>query len=229
MVVNQCALCLASGCKPWEVWQSQWSWPMVRYAESITRNHVVFCWAIGCDSLWVIMHQWLWIMVSYAEPSVVNHGVLLWASVWEWLYIMLHTLLWIICVMQITINCMHYSLKGPNEWVSEWVIVFRVITVFTVFRLLTDFVFLYTYEFWLSLWKIVQSSVILLLPLLFSAKSSIVRLYHGENKLIFNELMMRSVWYSTNVLSWIYSSRSLKQEFADTHVDPRVTLSWFRA
>ena len=41
----------------------------------------------------------------------------------------------------------------------------RVITVFTVFRLLTDFVCLYTYEFWLSLCKIVWSSVILLLPL----------------------------------------------------------------
>ena len=39
------------------------------------------------------------------------------------------------------------------------------ITVFTVFRLLTDFVCLYTYEFCLSLWKIVRSSVILLLPL----------------------------------------------------------------
>jgi hypothetical protein len=37
--------------------------------------------------------------------------------------------------------------------------------VFTVFRLLTDFVCLYTYEFWLSLCKIVGSSVILLLPL----------------------------------------------------------------
>ena len=43
-----------------------------------------------------------------------------------------------------------------------------VITVFPVFRLLTDFVCLYTYEFWLSLWKIVRSSVILLLPLLCS-------------------------------------------------------------
>ena len=41
----------------------------------------------------------------------------------------------------------------------------RVITVFTVFRLLTDFVCLYTYEFWLSLCKIVRSSVILFLPL----------------------------------------------------------------
>ena len=42
----------------------------------------------------------------------------------------------------------------------------RVITVFTVFRLLTDFVCLYNYEFYLSLCKIVRSSVILLLPLL---------------------------------------------------------------
>ena len=41
----------------------------------------------------------------------------------------------------------------------------RVITVLTVFRLLTDFVCLYNYEFWLSLCKIVRSSVILLLPL----------------------------------------------------------------
>ena len=38
--------------------------------------------------------------------------------------------------------------------------------VITVFRLLTDFVCLYNYEFWLSLCKIVRSSVILLLPLL---------------------------------------------------------------
>jgi hypothetical protein len=36
---------------------------------------------------------------------------------------------------------------------------------FTVFRLLTDFVCLYNYEFGLSLCKIVRSSVILLLPL----------------------------------------------------------------
>jgi hypothetical protein len=34
-----------------------------------------------------------------------------------------------------------------------------------VFRLLTDFVCLYNYEFWLSLCKIARSSVILLLPL----------------------------------------------------------------
>ena len=41
----------------------------------------------------------------------------------------------------------------------------RVIMVFTVFRLLTDFVCLYNYEFLLSLCKIVRSSVILSLPL----------------------------------------------------------------
>jgi hypothetical protein len=35
-----------------------------------------------------------------------------------------------------------------------------------ILLLLTDFVCLYTYEFWLSLCKIVRSSVILLLPLL---------------------------------------------------------------
>ena len=40
------------------------------------------------------------------------------------------------------------------------------LTAFTVFRLLTDFVCLYTYGFWLSLCKIVRSSVILLLPLI---------------------------------------------------------------
>jgi hypothetical protein len=40
----------------------------------------------------------------------------------------------------------------------------RVITGFTVFRFLTDFVCLYTYEFLFPLCKIVRSSVILLLP-----------------------------------------------------------------
>jgi hypothetical protein len=47
----------------------------------------------------------------------------------------------------------------------SWTFLLQVITVFIVFRLLTDFVCLYTYEFWLSLSKIVRSSVILLLPL----------------------------------------------------------------
>ena len=42
----------------------------------------------------------------------------------------------------------------------------RDITVFTVFRLLTDFFCLHTYEFWLSLRKIVRSSVICYCPYL---------------------------------------------------------------
>jgi hypothetical protein len=48
---------------------------------------------------------------------------------------------------------------------------------FTVFRLLTDFVCLYTYEFWLSLCKIVRSSVILLLPLFTNIKAISKRYY----------------------------------------------------
>ena len=30
------------------------------------------------------------------------------------------------------------------------------------------------------------------------------QLYHGENKLIFNEMMMKSALYYTNTLSWIF-------------------------
>jgi hypothetical protein len=51
-----------------------------------------------------------------------------------------------------------------------------VFTVFTVFRLMTDFVCLYNYEFWLSLCKIVRSSIILLLPLFAIIKCSTSRL-----------------------------------------------------
>ena len=40
--------------------------------------------------------------------------------------------------------------------------------------------------------------------LLFNANSAIFQLYHGENNLIFNEMMMRSALYETNMLSWIF-------------------------
>ena len=40
--------------------------------------------------------------------------------------------------------------------------------------------------------------------LLFNAKSAIFQLYHGENKLIFNEIMMRSDLYYTNTICWIF-------------------------
>ena len=40
----------------------------------------------------------------------------------------------------------------------------------------------------------------------FSANSTIFQLYHGEKKLIFNEMMMRSTLYYTITLtgSWIF-------------------------
>jgi len=88
---------------------------------------------------------------SYTEPVTVNHDVLCWASGCESWCVILYKLLWIICVLQVKINYMHYSLMGQIEWVSEWVVL--------------------------------------------SANSAIFQQYHGENKLIFNELMMRSAFY----------------------------------
>jgi hypothetical protein len=37
--------------------------------------------------------------------------------------------------------------------------------------------------------------------LLFNANSAIFQLYHGENKIIFNEMMMRSALYQTSTLA----------------------------
>jgi hypothetical protein len=52
----------------------------------------------------------------------------------------------------------------------------------------------------------------------FSANSAILQFYYGENKLIFNDLMMRSALYKTNTLSWKFSVSSLKQQSANRHV-----------
>jgi len=38
---------------------------------------------------------------------------------------------------------------------------------------------------------------------MFNANSAIIQLYHGENKLIFDEMMTRSALHYTNTLSWI--------------------------
>ena len=54
--------------------------------------------------------------------------------------------------------------------------------------------------------------------LFFIVNSALCQLYHGEHKLIFNELMMRSALYYINTLSWIYSASSLKQQSAARHV-----------
>ena len=62
--------------------------------------------------------------------------------------------------------------------------------------------------------------------LLLNANSStIFQLYHGENKLIFNEMMMRSLCTRSTrlvVFYFIYSDSSLKQQSAYRHVAPLV-------
>ena len=69
------------------------------------------------------------------------------------------------CLLDIyPIPILFHICLGPFLWKCLYQV--RVITFFPVFRLWTDFVCLYNYEFWLSLCKIVRSSVILLLPLL---------------------------------------------------------------
>ena len=50
--------------------------------------------------------------------------------------------------------------------------------------------------------------------LLLSANSTIFQLYHGENKLIFNEMMMRSAELD------LYSAGSLKQQSMGRYVAP---------
>ena len=66
--------------------------------------------------------------------------------------------------------------------------------------------------------------------LLFNANSVIFQLYYGENKLIFNEMMMTPALYQINMLSWIFIV------LAHWNNSPRVdmslhsdTLFWFRA
>ena len=66
--------------------------------------------------------------------------------------------------------------------------------------------------------------------LLLNNNSVIFQLYHGENKLIFNEMMMQSSLYLTNILSWIF------KVLADWNDSPWVdmfphsdTLFWFQA
>ena len=55
--------------------------------------------------------------------------------------------------------------------------------------------------------------------LLFNTNSAIFQLYHGENKLILNELIMMSALYLTNRLCWIFIV------LAHWHNSPRVDIS----
>ena len=62
----------------------------------------------------------------------------------------------------------------------------------------TDFVCLYTYEFWLSLCKIVRSSVILLLPLFIMENISRPSIFTSNNNYIvcsYDELQIRDEFY----------------------------------
>jgi hypothetical protein len=42
------------------------------------------------------------------------------------------------------------------------------------------------------------------MKLLFSANSASFQLYHGESKLIFNEMVMRSALFYTNTPNWLF-------------------------
>ena len=55
-----------------------------------------------------------------------------------------------------------------------------------------------------------------LLIWLITPTQQFLKLYHGKNKLISNEMMMRSTLYLTNTLS----AGSLKQQSTDGHVAP---------
>ena len=94
--------------------------------------------------------------------------------------------------------------------------------------------------YWCEMWEIGNDSAIERVylnfhlvsewGLLLNANSAIFQLFHGENKLIFNEMMMRSALYSTNALSWIFIVLS------HWNNSPRVDMSlhsdrlfWFRA
>jgi hypothetical protein len=56
------------------------------------------------------------------------------------------------------------------------------------------------------------------------------QLYHGENKLIFKEMMTRSALYKTNTLSWIFIVLAHWNNSLRIDKSPHSnTLSWFRA
>ena len=52
--------------------------------------------------------------------------------------------------------------------------------------------------------RYLKFSIIERVIVVFKANSAIVQLYHGENKLIINEMMMKSALYQTNMLSLIF-------------------------
>ena len=66
--------------------------------------------------------------------------------------------------------------------------------------------------------------------MLFNANSAIVQLYDGENKLIINEMIMRSALYYTNTLSWIFIVLAHWNNSPRIDMSPYLDkLSWFRS
>ena len=82
-----------------------------------------------------------------------------------------------------------------------------------------------------AIWKDCRHSVWLIRLsewLLFNTNSAISQLYHGENKLIFNKMMIRSTLYQTNTLSWILIVLVHWNNNRRIDISPHSdTLSWF--
>jgi hypothetical protein len=89
-----------------------------------------------------------------------------------------------------------------NRFLQKCLYQVRVITVFTVFRLLTDFVCLYTYEFCLSLCNIVRSSVIwsLVLHYVFRIRSTKTRTHLDVTKCIYIMHIAEIIWKDNQCL-----------------------------
>jgi len=62
---------------------------------------------------------------------------------------------------------------------------------------------------------------------LFNANAAIVQLYHGESKLMFNEMMIRSALYYTNTLIWICIVLAHRNNILRIDTSPKISL--FRA
>ena len=101
---------------------------------------------------------------------------------------------------------MHFHIVKmyKDKEVKKWLYQVRVITFFTVFRLLTDFVCLYNYEFWFSLCKIVRRSVILLLPLFRTPYSYYIESpTHGKSNPFYGIMNPLPVVYRTHYPCYI--------------------------
>ena len=102
-------------------------------------------------------------------------------------------------LFQYCYKCCYIWFNPPFLWKCLYQV--RVITVFTVFRLLTDFVCLLTYEFWLSLWKIVRSSVICYYPYLFITQ-------HANYQIHKDHLVLGYQYKRELTLCYMYYSKS---------------------